>query len=284
MNITELLQTSKTNDEIASILGKHKVTIVRLRKKLGIPAKIGAPKQLTEKVCINCKAPFNPTNNVQKYCSRRCSVADPAPRIYKDLTGQTFGRLTVIKQLTVLPDSFSSHKRQHRWWICKCICGSEITINTGRLTGKVHTKSCGCLAKDNLSAIAKANFGANHTKFKGRLPSKDGGYVKVYVGMEDNINNARKYSETANGRYVFEHTYVMSKKLGRALKATENVHHKNGIRNDNRIENLELWSTQQPSGQRVEDKTKWAIEWLRDYQPEALSSHLDKKAEEAKTK
>ena len=37
------------------------------------------------------------------------------------------------------------------------------------------------------------------------------------------------------------------------------------MRDDNRPENLELWSTSQPSGQRVEDKVAWAAELLRRY-------------------
>lgn len=79
----------------------------------------------------------------------------------------------------------------------------------------------------------------------------------------------RRFKEPG-GKERLEHHVVMERMLGRPLLATERVHHRNGVRHDNRPENLELWTTSHPSGQRVEDIVPWAIEMLTLYAPERL--------------
>ena len=62
-----------------------------------------------------------------------------------NLVGKKFNRLTVVEYLGV-------RKWGKHWWRCMCDCGTEVEINTSRITGKSSsTKSCGCLRKESMT-------------------------------------------------------------------------------------------------------------------------------------
>ena len=67
-----------------------------------------------------------------------------------------------------------------------------------------------------------------------------------------------QHPRAGKGGYVFEHILLMEKRIGRYLLPNETVHHLNGVRDDNRPENLELWTRPQPSGIRASDALDWA--------------------------
>lgn len=92
--------------------------------------------------------------------------------------------------------------------------------------------------------------GAESERPGGSRVSMTNGYVRVHTPKHPNAN--------VDG-YVLEHRLVMEHSLGRFLVKGESVHHINGRRDDNRPENLELWASPQPSGQRVDELIRWVV-------------------------
>lgn len=76
-------------------------------------------------------------------------------------------------------------------------------------------------------------------------------------------------SSTRTDGRVMEHRLVMAEALGRPLEADETVHHRNGIKHDNRLENLEI-RLLHPPGQSLQDLLPWATDLLRRYAPHLL--------------
>lgn len=125
----------------------------------------------------------------------------------------------------------------------------------------VPCENCGTDVTRYISSAGKQSFCSRQCRWENRKKPHarqiKGGYVLVYVG--------RDYPNSIKSGHIFEHRKVMQDILGRPLLPEENVHHKNGVKDDNRPQNLELWTRSQPRGQRVEDKIEWAREFLSLY-------------------
>lgn len=176
-----------------------------------------------------------------------------------DLIGKRFGRLVVVQ---LGEQKYFPSGSVARQWLCICDCGKQLQV-LGNNLRRGNSKSCGCADIDRKRRKAQSC----HNWSGGRWINKDG-YVMVYITDAD-----RKFirSLSTTRIYELEHVLIMSKQLGRILTKEETVHHINGKRDDNRIENLELWSSSHPPGQRVVDKIKWAYEILSLYETQTTS-------------
>ena len=166
------------------------------------------------------------------------------------MTGKRFGRWGVVEKT----DKRGSSGQVY--WRCKCDCGTEKLIRSTNLIDQT-SQSCGCLRADSKRELV----GDKSPSWKGGKYISTSGYVFIKAPQHKNAN--------VNG-YVTEHVLVMSKHVGRPMIKNEEVHHRNGIRTDNRLENLELWNKSHPAGSRVEDLVRFAEQVLKQYKPELL--------------
>ena len=151
--------------------------------------------------------------------------------------GMKFGKLTVVSSSNIKRDKSG---RTRNTWVCECDCGRSVISETSQLrSGK--TKSCGC------------------SRNKGGKITKEG-YRLIYM---------REF-----GKYIQEHRLVYEQHHGLKLKPSQNIHHINGDKLDNRIENLELWDTTQPCGQRIEDKIRFYFNLIKGYKDHPLYKDL----------
>lgn len=206
------------------------------------------------KTCPSCSVPIMNRSSRCKGCMPRGAdnpTFRPPKWVIRD--GERLKTCVTCEQPKPL-DRFGTHKGKpgdkhysclECWRLRRYSDGNTCSGCGERVINKsTHCRSC----------VPRGPEAAN---FKtGRFLRRDG-----YIHLSGHRGHPNAY---ANG-YIPEHVYVMSQYLGRPLIKGESVHHKNGVRDDNRLENLELWSRGQPAGQRIADKVAWAREILKLY-------------------
>ncbi len=222
------------------------------------------------KVCATCGTAFISTNARTKYCcdecryeSCTCVVCDKVFLKTNNTTGKYCSSACwhVSKELNRKPEKecpqcqtiFKGHSTQ-TYCSHECVYASRRKprgdcLECGkRLADTTHTRqkycSYSCASKN------KAHGGQQH-KEVGAILETTGGYIKIKVPKDT--------PGTWADNWMLEHRFVMQAHLGRPLSRKETVHHINGQRDDNRIENLELWASNHGPGQRQADKIKTQI-------------------------
>jgi hypothetical protein len=184
------------------------------------------------KICLNCNLEFFTEISHTKYCSEKCKKRfHNQKELLKRKTDPIYKKIHLERE--------KLRKRKKRLW------DKEYRLKWN-LKEKTRYRQ-----KNNIKSDYDLKVG-----MKGSGTLTRYGYRQITKKDHPNCNRCGT---------MFEHVFVMSEFLKRPLQKHENVHHKNGIRHDNRIENLELWSRSQPPGQRVEDKLSWCKEFLEQY-------------------
>lgn len=111
----------------------------------------------------------------------------------------------------------------------------ESQHSIGKSIGLSQTQVSALLRDIDAPPEVRVARGAGHGQWRGGRVAVGNGYVGVRLDATDSL----RAMAHAQG-YVLEHRLVVARSLGRPLLRSETVHHINGVRDDNRLENLQL--------------------------------------------
>ena len=214
---------------------------------------------LREKECAKCGKSYKPRSARQKYCSLLCKMGS---KNCAQCGKEFIPKRHTEEKFCSLPCWYEWHKRSKDK---KCpICQK---VFHPKSSGQ---KTCSYECADQIRRTAKRNTHCAHCgeplkpncQPKVRFCSRRCGLMnRDRVGqLHGSEGSKQKHSNgyillKKDRKWIMEHRAIMEQTLGRKLHPYERVHHKNGVRDDNRPENLELWTVKKkdPPGVRVSD-------------------------------
>lgn len=129
------------------------------------------------------------------------------------------------------------NQRLYSWSAC-IDCGNKrwVQIKNGELRSQ-RCHACGiCLASKH-TTIKKRELSPF---WRGGRRINPQGYIVLYISSDNPYFSMRTSGSSLSSGSILEHRLVMAQHLGRCLEPWEIIHHKNGIRSDNKIENLQI--------------------------------------------
>jgi len=165
------------------------------------------------KECFKCKKTYTSKYSFAQYCSHKCFLSTLKGRKLSKEWKEKIGKANKISVKK------SWENKEYRKRMSEAHKGHKPSLETRKR-----------MSLAQIQRVKKGeNCGSNHYNWKGGR-HKRAGYIYIY----------QPHHPQNNSGYVLEHRLIMEKIVNRFLSISEIVHHKNGIRDDNRIENLQL--------------------------------------------
>jgi len=228
-------------------------------------------KHKIDKNCKFCKKAFIASNSKRKFCSRKCWGLSVRRRKHIKCQQCKKSFEVLLCNLNRKGKNYCSRSCfglsiRNRILTCCQACRKEFYVWPCQIKigdGKYCSHSCQWKSQIKRSSKTCPACKKEFISY----PSSRRIYCSVNcanMGKRTGYTDRRGYRKiTHEGTHRLEHRVVMEQQLGRKLRKDESVHHKNGIRDDNRIENLELWeSSRHQRGQRKSDLEQDAIQRL----------------------